>query len=95
MESIELIKQRLDIIDIASDYLKVTKAGSNYKSLCPFHTEKTPSFIINPERHTWHCFGSCGVGGDVIELVIRIEKINFTEALKILAERAGVELNKN
>ena len=95
MESIELIKQRLDIIDIASDYLKVTKAGSNYKSLCPFHTEKTPSFIINPERQTWHCFGSCGVGGDVIELVIRIEKINFTEALKILAERAGVELNKN
>ena len=95
MESIELIKQRLDIIDIASDYLKVTKAGSYYKSLCPFHTEKTPSFIINPERQTWHCFGSCGVGGDVIELVIRIEKINFTEALKILAERAGVELNKN
>lgn len=95
MESIELIKQRLDIIDIASDYLKVTKAGSNYKSLCPFHTEKTPSFIINPERQTWHCFGSCGVGGDVIELVIRIEKINFTEALKILAEKAGVELNKN
>ena len=95
MESIELIKQRLDIIDIASDYLKVTKAGSNYKSLCPFHTEKTPSFIINPERQTWHCFGSCGIGGDVIELVIRIEKINFTEALKILAERAGVELNKN
>ena len=95
MESIELIKQRLDIIDIASDYLKVTKAGSNYKSLCPFHTEKTPSFIINPERQTWHCFGSCGVGGDLIELVIRIEKINFTEALKILAERAGVELNKN
>ena len=95
MESIDLIKQRLDIIDIASDYLKVTKAGSNYKSLCPFHTEKTPSFIINPERQTWHCFGSCGVGGDVIELVIRIEKINFTEALKILAERAGVQLNKN
>jgi len=95
LESIDLIKQRLDIIDIASDYLKVTKAGSNYKSLCPFHTEKTPSFIINPERQTWHCFGSCGVGGDVIELVIRIEKINFTEALKILAERAGVQLNKN
>ena len=95
MESIELIKQRLDIIDIASDYLKVTKAGSNYKSLCPFHTEKTPSFIINPERQTWHCFGACSVGGDVIELVIKIEKINFSEALKILAQRAGVQLNNN
>ena len=95
LEAIDLIKQKLDIIDIASDYLKVTKAGSNYKSLCPFHTEKTPSFIINPERQTWHCFGSCGVGGDVIELVIRIEKINFTEALKVLAERAGVQLNNN
>ena len=76
LESIDLIKQRLDIIDIASDYLKVTKAGSNYKALCPFHIEKTPSFIINPERQTWHCFGACGVGGDLIELVIKIEKIN-------------------
>ena len=95
MESIDLIKQRLDIIDIASDYLKLTKAGSNHMALCPFHTEKTPSFIINPERQTWHCFGACGVGGDVIELVIKIEKINFSEALKILAQRAGVQLNNN
>ena len=95
MESIDLIKQRLDIIDIASDYLKLTKAGSNHKALCPFHTEKTPSFIINPERQTWHCFGACSVGGDVIELVIKIEKINFSEALKILAQRAGVQLNNN
>ena len=95
MESIDLIKQRLDIIDIASDNLKLTKAGSNHKALCPFHTEKTPSFIINPERQTWHCFGACGVGGDVIELVIKIEKINFSEALKILAQRAGVQLNNN
>ena len=95
MESIDLIKQRLDIIDVASDYLKLTKAGSNHKALCPFHTEKTPSFIINPERQTWHCFGACGVGGDVIELVIKIEKINFSEALKILAQRAGVQLNNN
>ena len=95
MESIDLIKQRLDIIDVAADYLKLTKAGSNHKALCPFHTEKTPSFIINPERQTWHCFGACGVGGDVIELVIKIEKINFSEALKILAQRAGVQLNNN
>jgi DNA primase len=95
LESIDLIKQRLDIIDVASDYLKLTKAGSNHKALCPFHTEKTPSFIINPERQTWHCFGACGVGGDVIELVIKIEKINFSEALKILAQRAGVQLNNN
>ena len=95
MESIDLIKQRLDIIDVASDYLKLTKAGSNHKALCPFHTEKTPSFIINPERQTWHCFGACSVGGDVIELVIKIEKINFSEALKILAQRAGVQLNNN
>ena len=93
MESIDLIKQKLDIIDIASEYLKLTKAGSNHKALCPFHTEKTPSFIVNPERQTWHCFGACGVGGDVIELVIKIEKINFAEALKMLAQRAGVQLN--
>jgi len=85
----DLIKERLDIVDFLRSYLKITPAGKNFKALCPFHAEKTPSFIISPERKMWHCFG-CGLGGDIIGFLMRYENLEFPEALRFLAEKAGV-----
>ncbi len=91
MSTIDEIKQRLDIIDILSGYVKLEKAGRNFKALCPFHEEKTPSFIVFPEKQSWRCFG-CGAGGDLLSFVMKKEGVDFGEALKMLAERAGVTL---
>lgn len=91
MDEIAQIKDRLDILEIISSYLTVKKAGVNYKATCPFHTEKTPSFMISPERQTFKCFG-CGEGGDIFTFIEKMEGIDFYNALKILADRAGVKL---
>ena len=92
MSVVDEIKDRLDIVEVIQPYVPLKKAGRNYKGLCPFHTEKTPSFVVFQETGTWHCFGACGTGGDVFSFIMKQENVDFAEALRILAPRAGVEL---
>ncbi|MCK4918565.1 MAG: DNA primase [Candidatus Pacebacteria bacterium] len=91
--NIEQIKEKLNIVDVVSSYIKVEKAGSNFKACCPFHNEKTPSFFISPDRGTFKCFG-CGEGGDIFTFVEKYEGVDFKGSLKLLAEKAGVVLVK-
>jgi DNA primase len=86
------IKQRVDVVELISRYTQLKRAGSIYKGLCPFHGERTPSFVVFPNSGTWHCFGACGTGGDVISFVMRKENLDFREAVELLAKQAGIEL---
>lgn len=92
MDQVSQIREKVDIVALLSEYLTLKKAGRNFKALCPFHNEKTPSFVISPERQIWHCFGGCNKGGDVYQFLMEYEKVDFPEALRMLAKRAGIEL---
>ncbi len=93
-ELLDEIKSKNDIIDIVSQYVVLKRSGRNYMGLCPFHKEKSPSFCVSPDKQIFHCFG-CGVGGNVIHFIGKIENLNFIEALELLANRAGIELPKS
>src|SRR3990172_10401131 len=90
-DTVQQIKDRLSIVDVVSQYVKLERSGQNLRARCPFHAERTPSFFVSPERGTYHCFG-CNVGGDIFSFVQQVEGLDFKGALKVLAERAGVEL---
>lgn len=92
MDDVAKVRERLDIVALISEYIPVKKMGRNFKALCPFHTEKTPSFVVSPERQIWHCFG-CNLGGDCFTFLMEYEKLEFIEALRILAKKTGVELS--
>ena len=88
---IEEVRSRNDIVDVISGYVKLTRKGNNYFGLCPFHNEKSPSFSVTPSKQMYYCFG-CGAGGNVFTFLMEYENFTLQEALKALAQRAGIEL---
>ncbi len=92
MGVIDEVKQRIDIVEVVSQYAAVKKAGRTFRALCPFHSEKHPSFFVYPEQQSWHCFGACNAGGDVFSFIMKKESIDFGEALRLLAQKVGVTI---
>ena len=90
-EKVREVAERLSIVEVISEYVSLRRSGSNYLGLCPFHAEKTPSFNVNPAREIFHCFG-CGAGGNAFSFVMKIEGVSFPEAVKLLARKAGIEI---
>ena len=94
MSVVDDVKARVDIVETVSGHVTLQKSGRHFKALCPFHTEKTPSFIVNSERQSWRCFGACATGGDVFSFVMRMENLEFGGALRLLAQRTGIALSE-
>lgn len=89
------IKEKLNIVDVVGSYITLKPAGKYFKANCPFHQEKTPSYVVSPEIDRWHCFGACHEGGDIFNFVMKWENVSFSESLRILAERAGVPITQD
>src|SRR4030066_1175307 len=93
MSSIDEIKSRIDIVDLLSESVQLRRAGKNYTGFCPFHpNQRTPAFVVFPDTGTWRCFGQCNEGGDIFRFLMKKEGWDFPEALRYLADRAGVQL---
>lgn len=92
-EDIDRTREASDIVELLSEYISLKKAGKNYTALCPFHSEKKPSFYVSPERQIYHCFG-CGAGGNVYTFLIEMEKLSFPEAVRLLAKKSGIRLRE-
>lgn len=95
MDEVSQIRERIDLVSFISEYVPLKKMGRNFKANCPFHNEKTPSFVVSPERQIWHCFGGCSKGGDAYTFLMEYENLEFVEALRILAKRTGVQLKES
>jgi hypothetical protein len=85
--NLDKLKRTLDIVEVIGRYVNLKKAGRNYKALCPFHSEKEPSFMVCPEKQSWHCYGACNTGGDAIKFVMQYQHLDFKQAISLLGNK--------